>query len=449
MTYQEARIQEIAESIRKKTHRTLQFPETSCASEISTIPDPFFGSTLVKPVSMDTTNFDNALAAVRTAMSYWNAKNNGEVVFDYQDGAGPLKPTDSAGISAPVTNADGGAIIDCSGYIGLVLRGIAYLDSVYASVKGSSLTANPQNIVCASASWAERCFDAQISDEELVYSIKNGDKYRIITASDMAAFYHALGLTWLASGSIMPQAGDLCFFYKSNDDGALHYPNRFMGISHVGIMTGPKQYLNATSTSTTEGVILTRKSVREPFMYARPLYGCLTDGVNQTITNNKYDLLPGVWAGISQGESEAGGNKLEMNGKTLTVTTVGEQSGITKNFIDSYCPLWLPKGKYHLSGVVNDTGENTKSATHSVFGLRVYASDDLTVLGSANFSGVSGTTYASGDKSISVVRTPVWDIGGGSEFELAADSLIYISLYLGTASSLTGLSVTPVLKKIG
>lgn len=438
--YEESSIQASADAIRLKTHRTSKFTVGNFPTEIKAIPQNTFRiNNPFTPPALGYSNFDNAYEVLKVAMSYWNAKNSGTETFDYSDGNGPLKGS----TSATLHDSNGNAIIDCSTYIGLVLKGLSYLDSPYYN--SSETTIDPRTVVGTDDTWVENYFDLQENryTDLLVFPAfthKTTDGYyRVLTASDMAQYYDKLGLLWYADdNTFTPQVGDICFFYKENDDGTLKYPTRFHGISHVGFMTDSNHYLNATDYASSGDLIRTAVSTRPPFAYARPYYGALTDGATDSLTVNKVDLIPNVLAGIKQGSSTTSGVTFNVNSKTITLSGTST-GGFKKDIISSSCPLYLPPGTYKLSGFVNNSGTNTVSATHSMWGFRVY--------NAVTGAGVTGTTTSSNGKN-TAERTPVWDVGAGAVFTLTEPTFIHVNLWLPGSRDCSTLSGTPTLYRI-
>ena len=440
MATQREKFTAIANAIRGKSHRTSTIVANNFAQEISSLP--IYSYQIANPLKhLGYSNLDNAYHAVKTAMTYWNAKNSGDETFAYVDGSGPLK----GDTSATLRNSSGNAVIDCSTYIGLVLRGRGYFSSPYHGT--TATTYNPRNVTCLTGSqtWTEPYLDLQSNRYSGPptfpwYTYKTNDgHYRAITASDIAQYYDSMGLFWYASENrLAPQVGDLCFFYKENNDGALTYPNRFLGISHIGIMTSPEHYLNATDYASSGNLIRTAVSVRAPFAYARPFYGALTDGSTTTLSSNGIDLIPNNWSGLRQGSSTINGAAVTLNKKSFNITAKPARS-FSRDIVSAACPLYLPAGTYHLSGVVNNTGANTKYQ-HSYFGVRVYDA--------SSGNGITGTTttssgQAASGQSVTQSRTPVWDIGGGAQFTLSSPTYIRLSFYTSKAN----VACDPVLKK--
>lgn len=430
----------ITESIRSKTKRSEAILGANIASEIETIPTSAPKLTVPVGVTPEDSNYNGAMLAVKAAVSFWNAKASGTIAFDYQDGYGPIKPTNSDN-TGRLSNASGAGIMDCSSYIGLVLRGLDFLSSPYAEITGTNQSYNPQDITAADVSWAEKYFDLQNNPEALTYSAEKyrtaDGHYRVISAADQAAYYAKLGLTWWP-GEQTIRPGDLCFFYKASSDGSLKYPSRYLGISHVGIMLDESRYLNITDYSSTGNLIVTTTAARMPYLYARPLYGFLTDGSADDLTVGLIDLIPDIWAGIPQGDSTSNGVTLTLSGKDLTLSGTAS-TGFAKDVISNSCPLFLPPGTYKLSGFINGSGTNTVSATHSMWGFRVYDAD--------TGEGISGTTTSSNGVN-TAERTPVWDVGAGAVFTLSKSTSIKIDLWLPGSKDVSTLSATPILTRI-
>ena len=111
-----------------------------------------------------------ALEAVDVAKSYWIARASGRK-FVYSGGATFLD-------GAPLNNASGQGLIDCSTYIHLVLRGIPYQKSPYVNTNANSAY-NPSDLVTNTAyTWA---------DDHIRFSKTLGGMVRY--AADLAAYY--------------------------------------------------------------------------------------------------------------------------------------------------------------------------------------------------------------------------------------------------------------------
>ena len=386
-------------------------------------------------VGPDDSDLNGAYEALKTAISYWNAKNSGTRYFQYSDGDGALK-----GDQGIVNDSFGNAVMDCSTYMGLILRGYSYLDSVYSSNQDPNARVDSKTIVAKDLYWVENYLDKQTDSKSSNLGQKTSDGYfRCLTAADLCAFYEMYHLTWLpGERTVLP--GDLAFFNKYNSDGTLVYSNRWRGMSHVGLMTDENHFLNITDYADTGNLIRTSVNTRPPIMYARPLYTkSFKAGKNYLTTNSGINLIPSVCSGLSQGSSSVNGINVTCN--NLSIVFSGKpNSGISRDIIGSACPLQLPKGTYKLSGCHNNSGTNTVSPTHSLWGMRVYNAD--------TGGGIPGTTWSS-NGSNSSQRTPVWDIGGGAQFEISENTLVNIDFYVTSSRDISGISFDPKLEKIG
>lgn len=457
--YEETYIQKAADAIRTKSHRTNKFTVAAFESEINSIPQNT--CRINSPFALGYSNLDNAWEAVKAAMSYWNAKNSLSKYFDYQDGCGPLKMYRETGY-AKLHNPDGYVVdgqdlsgygvIDCSTFVGLVLRGISYMESPYYT--STATTIDPRTVMCLDKSWTEKYFELQDYkyDGQLVfptYDYKTtNNKYRVLTASDIAQYYDKIGLFWYADDiSITPRAGDICFFYKENENGALEYPTRFHGISHIGIMTDKDFYLNATSVNKdVQGIVRTAVSSRPPFAYARPYYGAFTDGSAEQLTLNKVDLIPDVWSGLKQGiTNHANDSTFTLEGKELSFTGQGTNS--EHSVLSSSCPLVLPAGTYKLSGVEWQSTLANATGNHSVWGLRVYTSSGDNIVNGKFWSSNGTVVHYTTDENSK--NDTICDLGGGAEFTLTKETAITIKLFLNASKTFNNFKVTPKLIKIG
>lgn len=433
MSTQEQHLASIADAIREKTGG-------SSPIVASSYPEAIRGITTAVPhvvgpstVTPDDSSFEGAWQAAMAATAYWNAKASDTRVIAYSDGDGCLKP------GGMVNDSSGRAVMDCSTYIGLVLRGIGYLASPYGTKLAANATVDPSTVVASSQWWCEPDVDRQTDARCSDLDMRLGSAYRAITASDICRYLECQGLVW-EPGERAPRAGDLCFFIKQDSDGTLHYPQRWRGVSHVGIMVDPDHYLNVTDYASTGNLIRTDVATRPPELYGRPLWGGLSRGASGDLTpSSGLNLLPGLWSGVRQGSSQVSGATLACSGLSLAISGK-PSSALVLDLVQSGCPLCLPAGTYRISGVSNQTGTNTVSATHSLWGLRVYDA--------ATGAGIAGTTRSSNGANSSP-RTPVWDIGGGGTFVLASQTLVRIDMYGTSSKDLSQISVDARLERIG
>ena len=433
MSTQEQHLSAIADAIREKTGG-------SSPIVASSYPEAIRGITTAVPhvvgpstVTPDDSSFEGAWQAAMAATDYWNAKASGTRVFAYSDGDGCLKP------GGVVNDSTGRAVMDCSTYMGLVLRGLGYLASPYGMNGAANATVDPATVKASSEWWCEPDVDRQTDARCSDLGMRLGSAYRAITASDMARYLECQGLTW-SPGERIPRVGDLCFFSKTGADGTLHYPQRWRGVSHVGIMVGPVHFLNITDYPQSGHLIRTDVGTRPPELYGRPLWGGLSRGASGDLApNSGLSLLPGLWSGVRQGSSNVSGAALNCSGLSLAISGK-PSSALVLDLVQSGCPLCLPAGTYRISGVSNHTGSNTVSATHSLWGLRVY--------NAATGAGIAGTTRSSNGANSSQ-RTPVWDVGGGGEFTLASQTLVRVDFYGTSSRDLSGISVDARLERVG
>lgn len=433
MPTQRERLSAIADAIREKTGGSSpivasSFPEA--IRGITTAVPRVVGPSTVTP---DDSSFEGAWQAAMAATGYWNAKASDTRVIAYSDGDGCLKP------GGVVNDSEGRAVMDCSTYMGLVLRGLGYLASPYGTKLAANATVDPADVVASAEWWCEPDVDRQTDARCSDLGMRLGSAYRAITASDICRWLECQGLTW-SPGERAPRVGDLCFFSKQDADGTLHYPQRWRGVSHVGIMVGPDHYLNVTDYPQSGHLIRTDVGTRPPELYGRPLWGGLSRGGGGDLSaNSGNNLLPGLWSGVRQGSSQVSGAALTCDGLSLAISG-RPSSALVLDLVQSGCPLCLPAGTYRISGVKNDTGTNTVSATHSLWGLRVYESQ--------TGAGIPGTTRSSNGANSSQ-RTPVWDIGGGGEFTLASQTLVRVDFYGTSSRDLSGISVDARLERVG
>lgn len=271
MPTQRERLSAIADAIREKTGGSSpivasSFPEA--IRGITTAVPRVVGPSTVTP---DDSSFEGAWQAAMAATGYWNAKASDTRVIAYSDGDGCLKP------GGVVNDSEGRAVMDCSTYMGLVLRGLGYLASPYGTKLAANATVDPADVVASAEWWCEPDVDRQTDARCSDLGMRLGSAYRAITASDICRWLECQGLTW-SPGERAPRVGDLCFFSKQDADGTLHYPQRWRGVSHVGIMVGPDHYLNVTDYPQSGHLIRTDVGTRPPELYGRPLWGGLSRG---------------------------------------------------------------------------------------------------------------------------------------------------------------------------
>ena len=156
---------------------------------------------------------------------------------------------------------DGRGNIDCSSFVHLVLQGIAYEQSPYA-------TGNTEDFFNSGCSWAS---------EELRSLMRTRPSIR--KSNELARYYVEKKLSF--SPDTAPLPGDLVFFQAPESSRAKYFEKgAFMAISHVGIVAeDPRYMIHSTGTRNKDRDLLEGKAAlryspirgrREPLLYARP-----------------------------------------------------------------------------------------------------------------------------------------------------------------------------------
>lgn len=362
-----------------------------------------------------------AQQAVDIARTYWIARARGRS-FTYSKG-------DTFLDNYTVNNSSKQGKIDCSTFIHLVLRGISYNDSPYYT-ETANYSFNPTNLVTNNSEydWA---------DDGLEYCDSIGKRVRY--AADFAAYYWMQGRCFSDSSLLKP--GDLVFCAS----GAIN--DRFMNVTHVGIMTEDlTQFFNVTdSSNVVVRSFLTSRS--DIVFFARPDYENLA---KQTYSfNSEFNYLASPWI-----------NKTTtINGITYTVNEEDESivssgsatNGSQFNLSTEAYPLYLPAGTYELTGAPGRLDRGSR-VDYSYWGLRLYPYDGRTI--TSTVKGFTSTNYsASSITSVTQSNNVVWDKGYGATFTIdtpmAFHANIYISKNVIASSVYTGPdSWYPSLKRI-
>jgi hypothetical protein len=315
--------------------------------------------------------------AVDVARSYWDARVAQKRSFVYDGGNGVFEGV--------LNDANGNGIIDCSTFIRLVLSGVDYLHSPYATGNLSDVAPRPDMY-----SWA----DTALAGNNVRY------------AADLAEYFFLTGRVLNGFDDLRP--GDIIF----HANGSIQ--NRFMGISHVSIVAeegyDEVNYYNVTNVSNV--VVRTRWSARNDYVFAaRPnyeparSYASLDESIN-LLTPPWYDL-PTTKNGCTMTVS-ADGKSLEATGTPTNGTTFSLVSG-------SY-PMYLRPGTYKLSGAPLRS-DITSGYT---WGLVVTDPDDATI----NYG---------------------WDLGNGAEFTLTETTPVKVYIYISSSKNPDGYVWTPKL----
>lgn len=342
-----------------------------------------------------------AQEAVDVARTYWIARASGRK-FTYDSGKTFLNGN-------TLNDASGAGIIDCSTFIHLVMRGITYDMSPYASNKSANATYDSANLVTNTAkyTWA---------DDNLRNSATIGGQVRY--AADLAAYYWAQGRAFTDSSKRKP--GDL-IFHSTKDNG------RFMGISHVSIVTEDiDSYFNVTDIKG-KVVVRTQYASRNEdiVFFARPDYERLP---NQTYTfNPDFNYLAYPW--ICGSSYTASSNvTLTASDGSLTTSSTGATTSTTFDLASSSFPLYLPAGTYKLSGAPAYQDRRAR-VDYSYWGLRLYPLDKRTI--TSQVIGYTAAGYSSPPTtSTTQTQALVWDKGYGATFTISTPMSFYANIYI-------------------
>jgi hypothetical protein len=338
-----------------------------------------------------------ALEAVDVAKSYWIARASGRK-FVYSGGATFLD-------GAPLNNASGQGLIDCSTYIHLVMRGIPYQKSPYVNTSANA-TYNASDLATNTAyTWA---------DDHIRSSHTLGGMVRY--AADLAAYYWAAGRAFTDASLRKP--GDLIFH-------STHQNNRFMSISHVSIVSDDiDQFYNVTDLSKT--VVRTNYANRNAdiVFFARPDYERIPQQTYTFDPNHNYLAYPWIFgnsntypSGVTATASESG----------VTTACSGATAATVIPLVSSNYPLYLPAGTYQLSGTPPYSDRRAR-VDYSYWGLRLYPTDGRTI--TSQVKGYTSAKYSSDPVAVSQTQNHVWEKGYGATFSIAEPMSFYCNIYI-------------------
>lgn len=394
-TYQETRLQEIADAIRSANGSTDDIQGTLFKTKINQLKRYMYQDNI--PTYCE----PKAQEAVYVARTYWTARARGRAFVYTTSGTTFLNGNN-------LNNSSGAGIIDCSTYIHLVMRGIPYDKSPYALNTSANATYNPSNLVTNTSeyTWA---------DDNIRNSSTIGGQVRF--AADLAAYYWFQGRCFTDPNLRKP--GDLIFHSTKDND-------RFMSITHVSIVDEDiSQYYNVTDI---DGLVVVRTNYAnrndDIVFFARPDYENLA---KQTYTfNPNFNYLASPWHTATK----------TMNGVTYTVnedngTIVSggsATSGSQYDLFSSSYPLYLPAGTYHLSGAPARLDRGSR-VSYSYWGLRLYPSDGRTI--TSQVRGFDSATYTEANlTTVTQNNTYVWDKGYGADFTITTGMAFYASIYI-------------------
>lgn len=302
----------------------------------------------------------------------------------------------------PIFDNDKG-VIDCSTYMHLVLRGIRYEKSPYA-------TNDPAINTQTAYPWA-----AELGNFSTMGLVRE--------AAELAAYYSAAGRFFLLGSGFQPCTGDLIFFKEKNSSST-----RFLQISHVGMIAfDTSKYYNVTNQNDENQqpsvVLISTIDYSNPppndrniVGFARPFY----EVPKIPYDFRDYNFLEAPWK-LPEGQTKYHGIFSNCNYQAGTIWT-GTISGVNVEgdrlltLADESIELLLPAGHYILTGAPRHLDRRAHLSYHH-WGLRVERKDG------GNFSfteyGYTSSSQYVGDcVSVSGSGNAVWDRGFGAKFTL-------------------------------
>jgi len=360
-----------------------------------------------------------ALEAVDVAKSYWIARASGRK-FVYSGGATFLD-------GAPLNNASGQGLIDCSTYIHLVMRGIPYQKSPYVNTNANAAY-NPSDLVTNTAyTWA---------DDHIRSSKTLGGMVRY--AADLAAYYWAAGRAFTDASQRKP--GDLIFH-------STHQNSRFMSISHVSIVSDDiDRFYNVTDISNT--VVRTNYANRNAdiVFFARPDYERIPQQTYTFDPNHNYLAYPWIFGDRITYSSGVTATASESD---VTTACSGATAATVIPLVSSNYPLYLPAGTYQLSGTPAYSDRRAR-VDYSYWGIRLYPTDGRSI--TSLVTGYTSAKYTSDPTTVSQTQALVWEKGYGATFSIDSPMSFYCNIYISqtpTASAYSGTDLwTPRLTRI-
>lgn len=272
-------------------------------------------------------NYHGAYAnqAVSVARSYWNAKMAQVVTYTYQGGHSVFE--------GEVSDRNKKAMIDCSTYMGLVLRGISFEDSPYRNISAIHQTCDAKKIKARSAlyPWA----DYELDKEQSFL------KGKVRSAADIAKYMYFNGRCFTDGSKAMP--GDLVFCAGKKADGSYQIKNCFQHVSHVGMIAEYSEEMSFYNATNYSGVVLrTRISNRRDIVfYARPNY---ERRAAYPAFDKHFNLLCAPWYDEMK---DYGVNQVQYEKSGVIRVKVNEPS-----FHMELQKTWLEPGTYRLSSGV-------------------------------------------------------------------------------------------------
>lgn len=373
------------------------------------------------------------------AKSYHFARVSGLASFQYNQDKTPF--------GGAITDENGNCLLDCSGFISFVLRGIPYEKSPFNGATGTAnKTWDPTQIatLCQESEyvWADYWLDHQTDSDFRDIGLSSQGYYSIRNAAQIAEYYYTKGCVvheYTTDPTAPPDdllPGDLLFWSK--DGARVTQKSRFKAISHVGVVAHDGiHYYQVTGSSDTKGETVFYSNLANKDTngaYDKLVDLCLILRPNYTPQKPIYspigvNLMPKYKIA---GPITSDGNTTEISGNNTKGETGWTRYGVTivqkidgsltlsgKTTADMTCyiygqihPIKLSAGTYKLSGAPSFTGATTKQ-----WGM-----------GIKTISGPDGTPSAD---------TIAWDNGSGDRFTLSTDSWCYVYIYVGNSLTST------------
>ena len=329
------------------------------------------------PNGLDNGYYGNQAAII--AATYHFARNTGLDSFVYNSASGlfggtnpRVRDTSSSLTDSSRPTTSGFARIDCSTYIGLVLRGITYANSPYAKHPyDASEDANNRWVpsteiggMYGSNGWEFNMIDSQ--PVGVYNNIGIDGRSTLRTAADFGEFFYKYGMVLYDSMIDAPltaesakelaksfQPGDLIFWAKASADEVQQ--RRFRSISHIAIVSErTDRYYHATSGSSVVLYSAFTDAYEEVALVCRPDYrpnkitGEIPVGVN---------LLRYPWSYGSSTVYEENGMKFSVNKDKIGVihlsgtNTDAFSVNIKGHSNNDNSYIKLTPGTYTLSGM--------------------------------------------------------------------------------------------------
>lgn len=345
------------------------------------------------------------------ARSYHLARINGDASFKYSQNHNYF--------TGEITDENGDCLLDCSSFIGLILRGVEYKDSPFNGATGTknktfSKLSIPDMYKSSPYVWADAYLDRQLdsSYRDIGYT----GYYSIRRASDIAEYFYSKGCT-LYEYSISPTSipkglmpGDLLFWSK--DSANENQKSRFKAISHVGIVArDTNYYFQVTGYEDSKGdtVFHTTLSdhLAELTLVVRPNYNPIIVSITPLNTN----LLPSYYYdSLKVDENTVINNVVFSTDNEGGLNVEGKaSSGTTFYIYDKDNSIILEPGTYKLSGTpVHPQVSTSSNSTSWVIGIK--------------------------DTSGNVIT---YDRGAGSTFTINSKTSVYVYIYISASLTST------------